>query len=163
VKIRMQTDVQPTSPRIVAGLMTRAGINKGAQRATQSDPVALLAALKAMAAVTDDSSLHQIYPIAAKFVSQMKALAGENEDVPATAETSSPAYSTRRVLPPGIRILRMKDLVQRTKLSRSTLYAIGASDPTFPAKIQLTARTVGYSEFSVDAWLASRAQPRAAA
>lgn len=56
----------------------------------------------------------------------------------------------------ALQILRMKQLVQRTKLSRATLYALTASDPSFPRKIKLSARTVGYIESEVDAWIASR-------
>lgn len=57
----------------------------------------------------------------------------------------------------ALRILRMKQLVERTQLSRATLYNLIATDPTFPKKIQLSARSVGYLESDVDAWIASRA------
>ncbi|WP_233588323.1 AlpA family transcriptional regulator [Herminiimonas sp. KBW02] len=50
----------------------------------------------------------------------------------------------------------MKQLIERTQLSRSTLYWLIVNDPTFPRKIKLSVRTVGYCEFSVDAWIASR-------
>lgn len=60
----------------------------------------------------------------------------------------------------ALQILRMKQLVERTKLSRATLYALIASDPTFPRKIQLTTRTVGWLESEVDAWISSRASSR---
>lgn len=56
----------------------------------------------------------------------------------------------------SLRILRMKQLIERTQLSRSTLYWLIVNDPTFPRKIKLSVRTVGYCEFSVDAWIASR-------
>lgn len=56
----------------------------------------------------------------------------------------------------ALHILRMKQLVERTKLSRATLYMLIASDPTFPRKIQLSTRAVGWHESSVDAWLISR-------
>lgn len=61
-----------------------------------------------------------------------------------------------RQIDKALQILRMKQLVERTKLSRATLYALTASDPTFPQKIKLSARTVGYIESEVDAWIASR-------
>lgn len=57
----------------------------------------------------------------------------------------------------ALRILRMKQLIERTQLSRATLYGLMGSDPTFPRKIKLTARTVGWLETEVDAWIASRA------
>lgn len=57
----------------------------------------------------------------------------------------------------SLRILRMKQLLERTQLSRATLYVLMASDPTFPRKIQLSARSVGYLESEVDAWIMSRA------
>ncbi|WP_233409938.1 helix-turn-helix transcriptional regulator [Burkholderia anthina] len=60
----------------------------------------------------------------------------------------------------ALRILRMKQMPERTGLSRATLYVVMSSDPTFPAKINLTARTVGWLESEVDAWIASRAALR---
>lgn len=61
------------------------------------------------------------------------------------------------------KILRMKQLRERTGLSSSTLNELMNPrsryfDPTFPPKIRLSSRAVGYSESAVDAWLASRAQ-----
>ena len=57
----------------------------------------------------------------------------------------------------ALRILRMKQLIERTQLSRATLYVLMATDPTFPRKIKLTTRTVGWIESEVDAWISSRA------
>lgn len=65
-----------------------------------------------------------------------------------------------RQLGNALHILRMKQLVLRTGLSRATLYALKATDPTFPQKIQLTERAVGYLESEVDAWIATRVEPR---
>lgn len=59
-------------------------------------------------------------------------------------------------------VLRMKQLVERTKLSRATLYVLMATDPTFPRKIKLTARSVGWLESEVDAWIISRADSECA-
>lgn len=56
-----------------------------------------------------------------------------------------------------LRILRMKQLIERTQLSRATLYVLMATDPTFPRKIKLTARTVGWLESDVNLWIESRA------
>ncbi|WP_275925468.1 helix-turn-helix transcriptional regulator [Burkholderia sola] len=62
----------------------------------------------------------------------------------------------------ALRILRMKQLIERTKLSRATLYVLMSSDPTFPRKIKLTARSIGFLELEVDAWIEARAQLRGA-
>ena len=75
-----------------------------------------------------------------------------------TFTTSDDATPMVRQLGKALQILRMKQLVQRTHLSRATLYALMSTDPTFPQKIKLTARTVGYLETDVDAWIASRAE-----
>ncbi|WP_439892523.1 helix-turn-helix transcriptional regulator [Ralstonia sp. 25C] len=56
------------------------------------------------------------------------------------------------------RILRVKQLVERVSLSRATVYVLMATDPTFPRKVKLTARSIGFLESDVDAWIASRAQ-----
>lgn len=61
------------------------------------------------------------------------------------------------------KVLRMKQLKERTGLSGSTLNELMNPrsryfDPTFPPKIRLSSRAVGYSEAALDAWLVSRAQ-----
>ena len=73
---------------------------------------------------------------------------------------SADASAMVRQLGSALHILRMKQLVLRTGLSRATLYVLKATDPTFPQKIQLTERTVGYLESEVDAWIATRAESR---
>lgn len=65
-----------------------------------------------------------------------------------------------RQLGQALRILRVKQLVERTGLSRATLYVLMSTDPTFPKKIKLTERTVGFLEPEVDAWILARAQSR---
>ncbi|WP_186023165.1 helix-turn-helix transcriptional regulator [Burkholderia gladioli] len=60
------------------------------------------------------------------------------------------------------RIIRVKELVERIGLSRSTVYMLIATDPSFPKKIKLTERTTGFDSVAVDAWIASRAQARTA-
>lgn len=67
---------------------------------------------------------------------------------------ASPAV---RLVENGRRILRMKQLIERTKLSRATLYVLMSKDPYFPRKIKLTARAIGFLESEVDAWLSHRA------
>lgn len=61
----------------------------------------------------------------------------------------------------SLRILRMKQLIERTQLSRATVYLRMKDDPTFPGKIKLGARSIGFLECEVDAWIAARANARA--
>lgn len=63
----------------------------------------------------------------------------------------------------GARVLRIKDVIDRTGLSRSTLYALMKSDPTFPKKVSLSVRTTGVIEQQLDAWIAMRASSHAVA
>lgn len=77
--------------------------------------------------------------------------------VPSTHMTSMVREFNRELY-----ILRVKQLVMRTGLSRATLYVLMSTDPTFPRKIKLTARTVGFLESEVDAWIAARADSRLA-
>lgn len=67
-----------------------------------------------------------------------------------------------RQLDKALHILRLKQLVERTGLSRATVYVLMSTDPTFPRKINLTARTVGFLESEVNAWIAARAESRRA-
>lgn len=76
---------------------------------------------------------------------------------------STDASQTVRQLDKALRILRMKQLIERTNLSRATLYVLMATDPTFPKKLKLTARSIGFLESEVNAWIEARAQLRAAA
>ena len=59
---------------------------------------------------------------------------------------------------PSRKILRMKQLIELTALSRSTLYEMmdvksKRYDPTFPRGIKLTEATVGWLESEVNAWI----------
>jgi prophage regulatory protein len=59
------------------------------------------------------------------------------------------------------KVLRMKVMTEKTGVSRSTAYnkinpASKYFDPTFPKPIRLGARTVGWRESEVIAWIASR-------
>lgn len=63
--------------------------------------------------------------------------------------------------PSNVRILRMAHLKIKTKRSKSSLYDIQNPrsprfDPTFPKRRHLGARTVGWFEHEIDAWLLSR-------
>lgn len=66
-------------------------------------------------------------------------------------------------IPPGTRVLRIKDVINRTGLSRSTLYVLMKSDPAFPKKVSLSPRTTGVIEHQLDAWIGLRASSRASA
>lgn len=55
------------------------------------------------------------------------------------------------------RILRLADVKARTGLSRSTIY-LNIGQGTFPRHIQLGARSVGWLESEIDAWIAARIQ-----
>ena len=52
---------------------------------------------------------------------------------------------------PG-RILRLKSVLERTGLSRSTLYR-KIQDRTFPRALRISARCTGWRESDVEAWL----------
>lgn len=73
------------------------------------------------------------------------------------------AASNRISIPPGTRVLRIKEVIERTGLSRSTLYALMKSDPAFPRKVSLSVRTTGVIEHQLDAWIALRASLRSSA
>jgi prophage regulatory protein len=52
------------------------------------------------------------------------------------------------------RIIRLKTVLDRTGLSRSTLYRkIGQG--TFPKQVRISARCAGWRESAVDAWLSN--------
>lgn len=53
------------------------------------------------------------------------------------------------------RFLRLPEVIQRTGLSRSAVYALSSSGK-FPTGIRLTARSVGWLESGVDAWITER-------
>ena len=53
------------------------------------------------------------------------------------------------------RILRLPDVKTRTGLSRSTIYAL-IKNKRFPECINLGARSVGWLESEIEAWIESR-------
>lgn len=75
---------------------------------------------------------------------------------------SAGATQMVRQLDTALRIVRMKDLIERTKLSRATLYVLMASDPTFPKKVKLSARSIGFLESEIDGWIFARVLARSA-
>ena len=52
------------------------------------------------------------------------------------------------------RILRLQTVLERTGLSRSTLYR-KVDQGTFPAQVQIAARCVGWRESAVNAWMSN--------
>lgn len=54
-----------------------------------------------------------------------------------------------------IRILRLPQVLDKTGLSRSTVYA-EIEEGNFPKPVQLTKRTTGWLEHEVNSWLATR-------
>ena len=55
---------------------------------------------------------------------------------------------------PGISILRVKDILEKLRISRSTLHRMRRSG-TFPAPIKLGCRCVGWHKSEVEAWIES--------
>jgi len=53
------------------------------------------------------------------------------------------------------RVLRLKEVILRTGLSRSTIYQ-RAKDNSFPKQIILGARSVGWVERDIERWIQSR-------
>ena len=56
-------------------------------------------------------------------------------------------------------IIRLKEVVKRIGLSRSTLYVFMQADK-FPRPLQLGARAIGWLEKDIDDWLAHRTRDR---
>lgn len=74
------------------------------------------------------------------------------------SDTSSNAKQSIPLSEIALRVLRMRQVVQRTSLSRATLYSLISSDPTFPRKIRLSARAIGFLEHEIDAWILARSE-----
>lgn len=49
-------------------------------------------------------------------------------------------------------IIRLKDVIKRTALSRSTIYAL-MSKGQFPKQVQITERCIGWSEDTIHNWI----------
>lgn len=89
-----------------------------------------------------------------------KQTAALHQPNPTYSVPSADATLMIRQFDKALHILRVKQLVERTRLSRATLYVLMSTDPTFPRKIKLTMRTVGFLESEVNAWIAARAESR---
>jgi prophage regulatory protein len=61
-------------------------------------------------------------------------------------------YLTHGVVMQSIKILRLKDVIAKTGLSRSNIYSL-LSAGKFPKKIQLSPRCIGFLEADIDNWL----------
>ncbi|AYZ51711.1 MULTISPECIES: AlpA family phage regulatory protein [Enterobacteriaceae] len=64
----------------------------------------------------------------------------------------------------SIRILRIRAVVNKTGIARSTIYdwinpKSPRYDPTFPKQRRLGMQSVGWLESELDAWLLERQQP----
>lgn len=57
-----------------------------------------------------------------------------------------------------MRALRIRDVLQRVGLSRSTVYAYVHAG-LFPKPLRLGARAVGWMESDIDAWLQAKLAP----
>jgi prophage regulatory protein len=53
------------------------------------------------------------------------------------------------------KILRVADAVQKTGLSRSTIYRLLEAED-FPLPIRLSKRAIGWTELQLDEWIAKR-------
>jgi prophage regulatory protein len=65
----------------------------------------------------------------------------------------------------SIKVLRLKGVMHKTGDGRSTIYnknnpASKYYDPTYPKPIRLGAKSVGWIESEIDAWIESRAAAR---
>lgn len=58
-----------------------------------------------------------------------------------------------------LNVIRLPEALKKTGLAKSTLYKL-ISSGDFPKQIQLTARSVGFLENEIDAWIQSRVNQR---
>lgn len=58
------------------------------------------------------------------------------------------------------RIIRTNEVLAKTGHTRSTFYRLQRTDPTFPRRVQLGPRCVGFFEHEVDAWISSVTEQR---
>lgn len=57
------------------------------------------------------------------------------------------------------RIIRLRQTIEKTGLSRSTIYSLIKSGH-FPQQVHLSPRAMGFLEHELDAWIADRAAAR---
>ncbi|WP_374555097.1 AlpA family transcriptional regulator [Aquitalea pelogenes] len=58
-----------------------------------------------------------------------------------------------------MKFLRLKDVLEKTGLSRSTLYQL-MSDSAFPQSVSLGERCVGWVESEIDDWMLAKIEER---
>jgi prophage regulatory protein len=58
-----------------------------------------------------------------------------------------------------LRLLNLKDVLLRTKLSKSTIYQL-IKDNAFPKPIKITTRRVAWLTHEVDCWVSARSNAR---
>jgi len=56
-------------------------------------------------------------------------------------------------------IIRLPQVIQKTGLSRSSIYS-AIADKAFPAQLKLTQRSSGWLESEVDQWISDRVADR---
>lgn len=61
--------------------------------------------------------------------------------------------------PTNARLIRIREVMQKTGLSKTTIYDLMAAG-RFPRTVRLSARCVALVECEVDAWIASRIAER---
>lgn len=54
-----------------------------------------------------------------------------------------------------MRVLKLKDVLHKTSLGKTTLYAL-VKNSEFPKQIELGLRSVGWLESEVEAWIQSK-------
>jgi predicted DNA-binding transcriptional regulator AlpA len=67
-----------------------------------------------------------------------------------------PRHQLLQQLSPKSRALRVRDVRDLLSVSRTTLYEIRRTDPTFPLPVQVAPGTFRFLEHEVLAWLQSR-------
>ncbi len=56
-----------------------------------------------------------------------------------------------------MQIMRIREVVKKTGLSRATIYRLSKDiDSDFPPPIRLSAKTIGWVDDTIDAWIQSR-------
>ena len=58
-----------------------------------------------------------------------------------------------------MRILRLKEVIENTGLSRSTIYKY-VSEGTFPEPVHLGGRTVGWVNHEIEDWIIAKVEAR---
>lgn len=81
----------------------------------------------------------------------------QNASTPQSAQQSP----HQNIVPGQLRIIRLKQVIELTGLSRSTIYDVmnpksTRYDPDFPKSIQLTQGTVGWVYTEVEQWIENK-------